>query len=154
MQRAKLGRTQVTWSISCTWQMLASPPINSHLVEGHRQLFLLLLFSMTGQPVLLLAPFSALPMTWRTRCHLPLWSKWLILEIPFSPSFSLSITSILWMILTRDYFEVLLSSLSCITELPLFLPCLVCAHTRAAGFIFLIPEQAELLSCLALPSSL
>lgn len=80
--------------------------------------------------------------------------QWLILEIPFSPSFSLSITSILWMILTRDYFETLLSSLSCITELPLFLPCLVCAHTRAAGFIFLIPEQAELLSCLALPSSL
>lgn len=59
------------------------------------------------------------------------------------------------MILTRDYFEAscaLLSSFSCITELPLFLPCLVCAHAGEGGFIFLIPEQAELPSCLALPA--
>lgn len=59
------------------------------------------------------------------------------------------------MILTRDYFEAscaLLSSFSCITELPLFLLCLVCAHAREAGFIFLISEQAELPSCLALPA--
>lgn len=79
----------------------------------------------------------------------------LTFEIPFSPSSSLSQTLILVMILTRDYFEAscaLLPSSSCITELPLSLPCPACARAREAGLIFLIPEQAELPSCLALPA--
>lgn len=79
----------------------------------------------------------------------------LTFEIPFSPSSSLSQTRILSMILTRDFFEAscaLLPSSSYITELPLSLPCLACARAREAGLIFLVPEQAELPSCLALPA--